>query len=204
LIDDLQFMPDGNRLIVFSATRLSMIDLATGRTVWTRTSGAVRQFAPSPDGATIAYDSGNINAGQVTLLDAATGKRRSAIAVPSYGGLGFLNHGRWLVITSDQPEPAAQLYDAATLQPFGVPFPTADVEQDPVVVDPAGTRFAEIVAYDVIQPTSNDPLLWNGNPASWIRTACAIAGRNLTRAEWQQYLPDRPYRKTCPRWPAGA
>lgn len=32
--------------------------------------------------------------------------------------------------------------------------------------------------------------------------ACLLAGRNLTRAEWQQFVIDRPYRRTCPQWPA--
>lgn len=31
-----------------------------------------------------------------------------------------------------------------------------------------------------------------------IAHACAVAGRDLTRAEWEQYLPDRPYERTCP------
>ena len=48
-----------------------------------------------------------------------------------------------------------------------------------------------------------NPLLWNADPADWVRTACTIAGRNLTRAEWRQYLPSRPYRSTCPQWPPG-
>ena len=33
--------------------------------------------------------------------------------------------------------------------------------------------------------------------------ACDIAGRNLTRAEWAQYLPGEPYHATCKQWPAG-
>ena len=34
-------------------------------------------------------------------------------------------------------------------------------------------------------------------PSAWLRAACAIAGRDLTRAEWGQYLPGRPYATTC-------
>ena len=37
--------------------------------------------------------------------------------------------------------------------------------------------------------------------AQWEQAACAVAGRNLTRAEWRQYVPDRPYQKTCPDQP---
>ena len=40
---------------------------------------------------------------------------------------------------------------------------------------------------------------WNIDPATWIGVACQRAGRNLTTAEWAQYLPSgEPYRKTCP------
>ena len=38
--------------------------------------------------------------------------------------------------------------------------------------------------------------------ASWRRRAGAIANRNFTRAEWQEYFPDQPYRKTFDWLPA--
>ena len=38
---------------------------------------------------------------------------------------------------------------------------------------------------------------------TWTERACSIAGRNLTKAEWTQYFPSRPYHATCPQWPAG-
>ncbi len=44
---------------------------------------------------------------------------------------------------------------------------------------------------------------WHIDPAWWHERACAIAGRNLTQAEWAQYVPGEPYRATCPEWPAG-
>ena len=34
-------------------------------------------------------------------------------------------------------------------------------------------------------------------PSIWLRTACEIAGRDLTLAEWELYLPGREYRATC-------
>ena len=34
-------------------------------------------------------------------------------------------------------------------------------------------------------------------PSSWLRAACAVAGRDLTRAEWDRYLPGREYQATC-------
>ena len=38
---------------------------------------------------------------------------------------------------------------------------------------------------------------WDMRPASWARHACAVAGRTLTRAEWQQALPGRDYEPAC-------
>ena len=36
---------------------------------------------------------------------------------------------------------------------------------------------------------------------SWVTRACSIAGRNLTREEWQEYYPQRSYEATCREWP---
>jgi WD40 repeat protein len=41
-------------------------------------------------------------------------------------------------------------------------------------------------------------IAWDTAPDSWADRACELAGRDLTRAEWNRYLPpDEPYRKTC-------
>jgi hypothetical protein len=37
----------------------------------------------------------------------------------------------------------------------------------------------------------------DASPASWKRHACAIAGRNLSEREWEDALPERPYRAVC-------
>jgi hypothetical protein len=46
--------------------------------------------------------------------------------------------------------------------------------------------------------------IWDLDVAHWEAAACAIAGRNLSRTEWSEYLPDEPYRMTCPQWAPGA
>ncbi len=38
--------------------------------------------------------------------------------------------------------------------------------------------------------------------STWLERACRIAGRNLTRDEWSQFFPSRPYQVTCPQWPS--
>jgi WD40 repeat protein len=45
--------------------------------------------------------------------------------------------------------------------------------------------------------------VWQLKWEDLIILACQITGRNMTRTEWAQYLPDKPYRITCPQWSAG-
>jgi DNA-binding SARP family transcriptional activator/WD40 repeat protein len=39
---------------------------------------------------------------------------------------------------------------------------------------------------------------------TWAERACIVAGRNLTRSEWEEFFPSRQYHATCSRWPSGA
>ena len=47
----------------------------------------------------------------------------------------------------------------------------------------------------------NTVRLWDVELQSWLKRACGIANRNLTREEWRKYMGDQPYRKTCPDLP---
>ena len=38
---------------------------------------------------------------------------------------------------------------------------------------------------------------WDLDPASWVRTACAVAGRDLSEAEWRDHVPGREFRPVC-------
>ena len=104
-----------------------------------------------------------------------------------------------MIVSDYLAAPQAQLYDASTLEPIGTPFPTQPVRVgygvpgDPMAVNGSGTMFA--LTADL------DPLVWRVDPTSWLKIACTIAGRNLTSAEWQHYLPQRTYQRTCPQFP---
>ncbi len=45
--------------------------------------------------------------------------------------------------------------------------------------------------------------VWRWRDQDLIDLACSRLTRNLTKEEWKQYLPDEPYRKTCPNLPEG-
>ena len=47
-------------------------------------------------------------------------------------------------------------------------------------------------------------ILWDVNPSSWETLAIRKANRNLSLAEWKQYMgPETPYRLTSPEFPPG-
>jgi hypothetical protein len=86
------------------------------------------------------------------------------------------------------------LYDFESLRPIGDAYrndrfdihgPAATYAHD---VDWLATNVGEyVVVLDV------DPDMWESN-------ACLLAGRNLSRAEWEQYGFTEPYHQTCPQW----
>jgi hypothetical protein len=40
-------------------------------------------------------------------------------------------------------------------------------------------------------------VVWNVDPSAWGLQACRIAHRSLTRAEWDDFVPERPYGPAC-------
>jgi hypothetical protein len=44
---------------------------------------------------------------------------------------------------------------------------------------------------------------WDVSPEGLLEHACALVGRNLTRAEWEDVLPDRDYEHTCRQYKSG-
>ena len=70
--------------------------------------------------------------------------------------------------------------------------PLTGVHKSPVVPSftPDGTHL--LAAYD-----TGDAYLWDIRPESLVRQACRIAGRRLTRAEWNEFLPRRDYDAAC-------
>jgi WD40 repeat protein len=212
----LTFSRDGTLLqkSAFDENGMTVIDVKSRRVLWSKVlsdvalsqaaiSDSLGQTAFSPDGKTLAVDFGDIGKGMVTLYNARTGQPRATIGTQSYGGVDYLHDGQWLVATGGDTKPGAQLYDARTQQPIGVPFPIKHVRGDdynygigyPVAVNDLGTQFAA--------GELNAPVLWDVDPNHWQKIACTIAGRNLSQAEWRTYLPNLRYHRTCPQWAAG-
>lgn len=46
--------------------------------------------------------------------------------------------------------------------------------------------------------TARGAWIWDLDVSTWVESACRVAGRNLTRDEWKQYIGDlAPYRESC-------
>jgi WD40 repeat protein len=178
--------------------QISFVDVARGHVLRTRTPGG--QIGPllrSPDGntmATMRYLDGTL-----LLLDAATGRvRASRPAVGHPGQWAFVHGGRRVAIVStpsaDSAGPASlELWDATTLETVG--------ERVTLAMDGygAGEGDANPNGTKLLTATPDSAaVLWDLDPERWEELACRIAGRNLTRAEWNQYLPGRDYHRTCP------
>ncbi len=82
-----------------------------------------------------------------------------------------------------------------------------DVERGLIQARPLRASGEPGIGYAHLVPGTRDELIALGGertgwrypvePSVWLREACAIVGRDLTRAEWDRYLPDRDYAPTC-------
>ena len=83
-----------------------------------------------------------------------------------------------------------RLWDLRSRKLVGSPLPGADVGGWGTLL-PDG-RHAIAVFSD------GTGIVWNTDPATWEAQACRVAHRNLTEAEWRDFLPERAYRAVCP------
>jgi WD40 repeat protein len=202
------FSRDGRWLAIDDAPgrTVTVFDTTTGRVVWSQRLDATGPLALafSPDNTTLAVSYGTAVAGVVGFFDVKTGKLvREKLPTPTAGGVEFLRGGSVVMTTSNlSGRSIAQLWDAATLAPIGEPLSNSQEGTNSLsgtyylARSPDGTKAIEGTTMGAAQ-------IWDVDIERWVATACRIAGRNLTQAEWHRYLPGEPYRRTCPQWPEG-
>jgi WD40 repeat protein len=146
--------------------------------------------AGSPDGSTVALAG---STGGIVTIDAASGRqqRRSASRGAMVLWLNYSDDGELLVSGAD--DGGVSLWDATTLDPLGTVYPPHP--GDPV---PAGAQFIGDSHDVAIASYDGGVYRWRTDRGRALAFACRIAGRDLTDEEWQEFLPDQPYRSVCP------
>jgi WD40 repeat protein len=147
--------------------------------------GGEAQF--SRDGRRLFYCD---DAGAVWTLDTRTWR---PIGPPVRGGSGPARFAlspddRLLATSSD--DGSTQLWDVASHRRVGTPLPGVPGAPARAVFVVDGTRLVTI-------GVGGRGDVWNLRPEAWVRRACAVAGRTLTRGEWQEALPERGYAPAC-------
>lgn len=188
-LQDVDFSSDGQRVVAaglsgdIAVYNLGLRQLE--RTINHHDGILAIRFAP--DGRTIA--TGDIP-GRVNFWDAATGAQ---VGSPLGGQNGlvfsvtFDASGKQVLTTSTDGK--LRLWDFASRKLVGAALPGVDGAGWGTFF-PDGKRV--VAAFD-----SGYAIVWEIEPAAWATHACRVAGRNLTRAEWRDFLPERPYRPVC-------
>jgi WD40 repeat protein len=191
----LAFSPDGQLLASGRGGGDILIwDVATQKPIGqplNAHTGTAMAVAISPDGKILATGGGDwlIRLWEMDTLE--------PIGEPLAGhedaviGLEFSPDGKTLA--SGGWDGTLHLWDVATGQAVGESIVAGSSIISSVSFSPDGTQLA----------SNADPItLWEMSIEAWIERACRIANRNLTPEEWEHYLGDMSYHKTCPDAPA--
>jgi WD40 repeat protein/class 3 adenylate cyclase len=184
----LTFDPRGDLLAAGTDQGDVVWDARTGKQLWKASLPQSSLNSFSSDGSLYAigtYD------GTVQVFHARTGR---PVVRPFAGAAGFVwsvsFNPRTGILASTGTDGVVTLTDPRTGLEFGSPLVGADENWSTGTWNPSGTRYVEV---DVEAKGS----MWDMSVRDWEDRACQTAGRTLSRAEWKQYLPDRPYRPAC-------
>ena len=156
-----------------------------------RAEGDAFSVALSPDGRLLAV--GGFPR-LVRLWDVGTGKAVHELDAGGGEDLEFSPDGTILVVSGlasgrDVSGVGVSLWDVATATQIG---PRLSTGKRAALIDlsPDGRRL-------LVTAANGEGAIWDIDPDSWARRACALANRTLTRGEWERFLPGRPYEPAC-------
>ena len=192
---DAQLSPDGRRIALVLFAESGVPDTLEVRDVGSRRIVARVRIGDnsnlvrfSPDGRLVAV--GN-NSGRAQVWSTATWEPVSPTVGGHAGalsGAAISRHGSTLATGGD--DGMVRLWDIETGRALGAPLP--GVARQTVVPSFTADGTHLLAAYE-----TGDAYLWDIRPESLVRQACRAAGRRLTRAEWDEFLPGRDYEPAC-------
>jgi WD40 repeat protein len=193
---DLALSPDGRTLVIASPGSVELVDARTFAPRAPRRNGVqLLGLGPfTPDGRALVVTG---YGGAMQLWSART--LRPATRV--FGGHSTLlpPSGLTAALAAVSPDGrmlaaggggSVQLFDLRSQEPVGAPLPT-------LANRGALPAFSADGAYLFALTDAGVGYRWEVRSRSWEARACAVAGRTLTRAEWAEALPGRPYAPAC-------
>jgi WD40 repeat protein len=194
--------PGGRMAALSEPDVIEIIDLTTGDEVARIDHSALGESVSlypvvfSPDGRWLAAAT---SSGRVVVWDTRSWKQHATWpAVPGFGinSMTFTPDSSFLITGGAGTAAIWNVQQGAS--------PGVRLEVDPSRPDAnvlVGTRDGgkTLVTY-----TDGTGLRhWDVSPNGLLEHACAVVGRNLTQAEWEDVLPDRDYQRTCPEYVSG-
>jgi WD40 repeat protein len=186
-IADAALSPDGRTLAVASGLGAEILDVATRRLRVTLEAQAL-SVRFTPDGRVLAVGHSE---GRTQLVSTETWR---PVARPLAGHtaevLALATSPDGSMLATGSSDGTIRLFDIATGLPVGAPLRAVPNR----VVEP---MFTPDGAFLFGTTGNGRAYRWDVRPSSWARHACAVAGRTLTRTEWNDVLPGRDYAPAC-------
>jgi WD40 repeat protein len=188
----LDFSPHGGELVALGCCgRGSTVvawDTHSGRQLFSRRA---RDHATAID---VAPDSRLVGVatqgGKVLFLDARSGKPIEPPIQAATGNIAYLTFspdGRSLAIGA--ADNAVSIWDLRSRERLGNPFGPYPGFIPSAIFAPSGRLLIGGAVESAVE--------WPTDVETWEHFACLVAGRNLTHQEWNDLVPNRPYRQIC-------
>jgi serine/threonine protein kinase/WD40 repeat protein len=185
-----EFTPQGRFLHVWNGASSHRFDALSGESIWTTEDWG--HVFPGPDDEWVAAAEPD---GTVVLRDPETLEPIGRQLVGHRGQITqfYLDpvSGRALTVADDS---TARVWDTDEAKQLGRELPARSSDR--------GLRFFAPGAQLLANLGPAGYTIWNYDTDTWPDIACRVAGRNLTRAEWESVGPrDVQYRETCEQHP---